>query len=101
MVFKRRQIREKWTLSAALGLSRTFGMTPQDEDPHILVKSDRVYGRGQVGYQVLAQRILGKENHFHKDKKGKVPVQILGKNAANRGKCSRKTARIVKKKLSD
>ena len=54
-------------------------MTPQDEDPHILVKSDRVYGRGQVGYQVLAQRILGKENHFHKDKKGKVPVQILGK----------------------
>jgi hypothetical protein len=38
--------------------SLTFGMTSDDDNTNVLVEFHRIDGRGQVGNQVFAQRIL-------------------------------------------
>jgi hypothetical protein len=39
-------------------LCLTFGMTSDDDNSNVLVEFHRIDGRGQVGNQVFAQRIL-------------------------------------------
>jgi hypothetical protein len=38
--------------------SQTFGMTSDDDNTNVLVEFHRIDGRGQVGDQIFAQRIL-------------------------------------------